>query len=731
MSVIPTSLRSRFVILIGAVLTIVGLLGYEFVQWYGDRITNQLSIGYAERSALYEKSRIVNVLVREVTLAQKMASSPGLKDWLSDEENVRERDAVFSELEDYRSFFRSQSYFVTVAKSGHYYYNDKLGGHPIGVPRYSVDRDIQKDGWFFTLLESGEPQRLNVDTDRGVGVTNVWVNIVVRDAAGKAIAVTGTGIDLSEFIHDLISSDRPGITNAFIDLGGAIQAHPDMAIIDFASLRKEASQEEQSTIFSLIDSSADTARLREAMAALAAGHAEVKALNISVQRRPQFVGISYVPEIKWFVMTFVDQRQMAQEPNTPAVGLLLVGVFLGVLLIVALLVDFFVLRRLGGLAAAIGTIGEGRYDLAITESSPDEIGHLARTLRHMADRIGAHTDDLERQVRERTRDLVAANAQLKALAATDTLTGAWNRRRLEEAVINEMDRLTRYGHPASLLIIDIDLFKNVNDHFGHATGDHLLCDLVAVVQSTLRASDSLTRWGGEEFIVLCPNTTLSTMTTLAERLREKIAQTAFRTVGNITVSLGVAECLSGETWEQWFQRADAALYRAKACGRNQVQVATGASPRTGAIPSADFVHLTWSTTYECGHTGIDVQHRQLFGHANNLLAATLSGRPTAELAGLIDPLIRDVVQHFQDEEAVITAAGFPGAAQHAALHRELLNHAAELVDHFHAGGLNVGDLFQFLADDVIAHHLLGADREYFSYLVAEQGTEPSVTPTLA
>ena len=321
-------------------------------------------------------------------------------------------------------------------------------------------------------------------------------------------------------------------------------------------------------------------------------------------------------------------------------------------------------------------------------------------------------------LQQTNQELEKGLAKLEQLASTDKLTGAWNRRRLEEASVSEMDRLNRYNHPLSLLIFDIDFFKHINDAHGHATGDQVLVELSAVVRATLRASDSLTRWGGEEFVILSPNTTLSTMAMLAERLRERIATTDFEPVKRISVSIGVAECISGETWGNWFKRADAALYRAKACGRNQVQIAPETPQRVGAGENvgANFVQLAWHSSYECGNSVIDNQHRSLFGDANNLLTAILNGHPTDEVAALIDVLIRDVVQHFKDEEALFKAAGYPGAAEHAAIHSRLVDSAIALVGRFHAGTLAIGEVFQFLAHDVVAQHMLGTDREFFPYL---------------
>ena len=113
---------------------------------------------------------------------------------------------------------------------------------------------------------------------------------------------------------------------------------------------------------------------------------------------------------------------------------------------------------------------------------------------------------------------------------------------------------------------------------------------------------------------------------------------------------------------------------------------------------------------------MDTQHQGLFDDANVLRVAILSGGPVDEVGATIDTLIHDVVEHFQDEEAILAAADYPGTAKHAALHRELANNAATLVGRFRAGTLGIGELIQFLAHDVIAKHMLGADREFIPYL---------------
>lgn len=325
-------------------------------------------------------------------------------------------------------------------------------------------------------------------------------------------------------------------------------------------------------------------------------------------------------------------------------------------------------------------------------------------------------------LRQANRQLQRTVDELEQVASTDKLTGTWNRRRLEECVRHEMDRLKRYQQPLSLLLLDIDLFKRINDVHGHNTGDQVLQALGSLLRSRLRGTDSLARWGGEEFVVVCPNTRRETAALLAERVRSEIADSSFPGVGKVTASLGVAECRPEETWEQWFARADQALYRAKKGGRNQVQLAPEAHPALiEEYVVANFVQLVWRPTYECGDERVDRGHRQLFADANELLSAILSGQAAASVDRVVDHLLADVLQHFADEEAVMAAAGFPGIEEHILLHRQLIDQAQQVVAQYRAGDQSVGNVFQFLAYDVVTRHMLGADRQFFPFLDANDG----------
>jgi diguanylate cyclase (GGDEF)-like protein len=174
---------------------------------------------------------------------------------------------------------------------------------------------------------------------------------------------------------------------------------------------------------------------------------------------------------------------------------------------------------------------------------------------------------------QRNEELQRLALQLEELATHDPLTGAFNRRKLNELTAAEISRAQRYGQPLSLFILDIDHFKDVNDTHGHEAGDAVLVALADLLRAGIRATDSLARWGGEEFVVLSPAIGLPETATLAERLRATLAAREFDAVGQVTASFGVADYHSGDTADSLFARADQALYRAKDGGRDRVEVA--------------------------------------------------------------------------------------------------------------------------------------------------------------
>ncbi|HEX5391935.1 MAG TPA: diguanylate cyclase [Rhodocyclaceae bacterium] len=187
--------------------------------------------------------------------------------------------------------------------------------------------------------------------------------------------------------------------------------------------------------------------------------------------------------------------------------------------------------------------------------------------------LAATNEILEHRVAERTQELVAANEQLEKLATTDPLTGAFNRRQLFRLLEDECERASRDNDFLSILLLDADHFKQINDTYGHVVGDAALVKLVERCNHAVRPTDSICRYGGEEFLVLLPFTDQSVATMMGERLRSAISATPVvidQQSIPMTVSVGVATYKPGEPVEGLIHRADQMLYAAKAAGRNRL-----------------------------------------------------------------------------------------------------------------------------------------------------------------
>lgn len=165
--------------------------------------------------------------------------------------------------------------------------------------------------------------------------------------------------------------------------------------------------------------------------------------------------------------------------------------------------------------------------------------------------------------------------QMAYLAFNDYLTGLPNRRGIERILRDEVERARRYGRPLSVVMVDLDHLKRVNDTFGHDAGDRVLQEVARLLARELRRTDRVGRWGGEEFIVVAPETDRRAAWVLAQRLKETLERQPFDQVSTITASYGVASFRPDDTVQSLIKRADEALYRAKVAGRNRVEVEVG------------------------------------------------------------------------------------------------------------------------------------------------------------
>jgi diguanylate cyclase (GGDEF)-like protein len=180
----------------------------------------------------------------------------------------------------------------------------------------------------------------------------------------------------------------------------------------------------------------------------------------------------------------------------------------------------------------------------------------------------------QEELKKNLRALEIEKIEYEKSSKEDPLTGCLNRAGFSGVLLREQEKLNRTGGPVSFMIFDIDHFKEVNDTYGHLVGDEVLVNLAKLVQGMIRNTDSLVRWGGEEFVILSDDTSIQNAAFLAEKLRKAIESTTLITQQQVTCSFGVTEMVPGEDPKSFIARADKALYTSKEGGRNRVTVAT-------------------------------------------------------------------------------------------------------------------------------------------------------------
>ena len=334
-------------------------------------------------------------------------------------------------------------------------------------------------------------------------------------------------------------------------------------------------------------------------------------------------------------------------------------------------------------------------------------------------RVGRAFNVVAAQLEKDIISYKSSQVELEHFVTTDRLTGVGNRRAFDQLTELEASLAKRYGVPVSIIMLDIDHFKRINDTYGHAVGDTVLIGVTRRITARLRDTDSIARWGGEEFAVVTPCTPISGAEVLADAMRRVVADEPFGIVGRVTVSLGVAQLSPEETAAQWVSRADRVMYEAKRSGRNCVRLLVDPSGR-----SSPFV-LAWGDQFLMNIPQIDQEHAEMFRLANNLLLLEPDSSRDGILA-CMDALLVHLVRHSESEEQVLSMMGCSEVELHAAEHRGLIAQANELRDQLADGRADARTVSDFVVRRVAIGHLVSSDLPLFASL-----SKPSGVVTIA
>lgn len=558
-----SGLKGRVLALVLATMVAIALPASGIFLWIVNGTVVKLGTLFAEKQILFDRFRGLEALMREVSLAETVARAPVIVEWAQDERDPEKAKRGLAELEHYRLSFNDRSYFAVVDKSGNYYFNDKDNSYEHNRLRYAVSPDAPQDAWYFKTRALGKGCHLNVNRDETLGVTKVWINCIIQKD-GQVLGLIGTGVDLTQFIREVVEFPQTGVQSMFVDLQGAIQAHRDPRVVDFHSLTKDISAKK--TIFNLLDRETDRVALVEMMKQVSRGDVLVLSRFMQMEGREVLVGVGFLDRLGWFNVTVMDVDAIIDRKLFMPLAALIAAILLAAATLMTLLFKRKVLDRLAWVEQGLARLRGGDFKATAREDGHDEIARLAHAFNEMAQAVGDNTGRLEAMVRERTE-------QLERLAQYDPLTSILNRRGFDHAFAREQNRARREGKPCGLLIVDLDRFKRVNDEHGHQGGDAVLVACVQRMSSVLRNYDACARWGGDEFILLISGCDVPALSAIAAKLGANLrdAPVPFADGRMVTVTASIGAVLVGqdESLSDAAARADAALYEAKRNGRDR------------------------------------------------------------------------------------------------------------------------------------------------------------------
>jgi len=402
-----SSLKLRTILTILAIYVVVGAVSLAAFFWAAQGISETFGRRFAEKNALLDKERLLGPVRREVALARKLSDSETIRTLCRAEDDPRALAAGLAELEGFRRAFSDRSCFFVVAKSRNYYYGDEKA--PAKEPRYTIQPGDINNQWYFDTMAKVDDFELHVDSNVPLGLLKVWVNVIVKDD-GRKVGLAGTGVDLSDFMHEVVKSGDKSALTVMVDPRGTLQAHPNAHYMDFNARMKDEAR--RMTLYQLVDDEAGRAELRLHLDRLVKGGSAMESFHLTVEGKRYLAAATRIDEIDWIAITLVDPSQVLGMSSFLPILALLVLSLAATIALVSWLLNRTVLDPLARLTATSQEIAAGNYAIALPVDREDEIGRLTGMFNHMAATIQDYTSNLEHIVEDRTRALTLSNRKI-------------------------------------------------------------------------------------------------------------------------------------------------------------------------------------------------------------------------------------------------------------------------------------------------------------------------------
>jgi diguanylate cyclase (GGDEF)-like protein len=521
-----TSLRLRVIIFSSILFLLIFIPGSITFTILMDKIQYDNAGQELMQTVEIERLKLEASINSEIAIALRMADSPLLQRYFINPEDEEIKQIALGEVAGYRRAFTGKNVFWISDINKKYYFNDEYV--------YTIDPSDESSWWYNSIMTNPVPYSLTVNFDVGIQKTLLWIDVPVLDNDHKPVGIVGTGVNLSDFINAVNQNNSETEDELyFFNAAGEIITAKDVDLV-----------EKKVNITEVLDQTGDEilARTKELMIG------EIEYFRIKSIRQiiaVTSIPVSSVPALNWYITAL---------RSVTAIGFLetgmafLFGVMMAVIFFVFIFINIFIAVMLEPLNKMVKAINQTFNDLDI-----------------MPQDCKFHKDEIE------------TLGDFLHLTIIDQLTGIYNRRYLDGSLQKIIKLYSRTASSLSVLMIDIDYFKNYNDTYGHEAGDDCLRAVADVLsQCVIREDDFVTRYGGEEFVAVLPNTDENGAQLIAERMLEKVRECNIPhktsdIADYVTISIGGTTNIVNhlQYGKDYIKLADEGLYESKKNGRNR------------------------------------------------------------------------------------------------------------------------------------------------------------------
>ena len=390
------------------IFLIIATFFWIFSNYLTQKIDEGWAIKYINKHLAFDKYKTLNPIITEINKVNNLKKEINIINMAKDDSDDLTVKKGIQTLEKYRENFKNKNYFLALKNSKNYYYNNELNEYKNNPLIYTLDEKKASDKWFFKSISENHDFNINVDKDINLKVTNIWLNVLIKDENQEVLGVIGTGFDFNSFIKSNLQSNNTYVKNYFIKEDLSIQLAQESSQVDYASFTKEEAQKK--TIEFFFENNDDIVKIKKAMKKLQnSKNGNIELMWIENQNDKKLVGITYLPQIDWYSLTIIDSNELITVDNMEIFSILIV-VLIILLFVIYSVLNYLIFKPLNQFGEQIKSVNSHEKNIDFPQVGTSEIAKLSDDFNNMLNTI-----TIEIKKNEEKEKLIIKQSQLAEL----------------------------------------------------------------------------------------------------------------------------------------------------------------------------------------------------------------------------------------------------------------------------------------------------------------------------